>query len=889
MTTLNTPRGAWRRYLRFFGVNADADVEDELRFHLGERIADYERQGFARADAVQLARERFGDVERVAQLLRTHDRRRLRRMGWRERVETLRHNLRLATRGLLRAPGWTTSVALTLAIGIGLATAVYTIADALLIRPLPVRAPDRVVVLWGAAADGTTDHFPFLYRDALEYARRTQTLDDVAFFAYGGAQRVPIDLDVGVVQLRRSLVSGNYFDFLGTAPLLGRALRHEDDVRGAAPVAVLSFAAWRRFFGGDSAVIGRRMILHYNGTAYTVVGVMPRALDYPQGVDFWTPVVPNSGPLGDQPIYAELNALGRLRRGASVASARTELTRFFAATVPTWRIQGHVSSLTDEIVGNVGPAVIAFGAAAALLLLITCINVANLLLVRGLGRVRELAVRAAGGAGRARLVGQLLSESMLLAAAGGIVGAGLAVAAVKGFVALAPADTPRLAEIHVGAATIAAAIGVTTLSMLLFAVVPSVTASRVDVQEALRSGSQQSGGSRRFRRGAQSLVVAQMGIAVLVLCVAGLVARSLESLGRVPMALDPARLLVLELALPKRYVGDADAQRELVSQLSARLSSVSGVRAVAPVYTPPFAPVGGVFGRIAAEGQTAVEEARNPVVDYELATPNAFATLGIPIVRGRGFTDDDRQGTPPVAIVSESMARQYWPGADPIGKRLARGLHDLITVVGVVGDTHYRDLRNPRPRVYLPLRQSPFPFAPTTLVISTTGAPSALAPILRRIVGEDAPGVAVASAVPFETYVGDALAQPRMNALLLGLFAGAAVLLAAVGLFGVMATTVSLRSGELSLRLALGATPSRLGLAVMSHAFAIACTGLVIGILASLAVTRGLQALLFGIRPTDLLTLAASGSLLLVVAMIAAYVPAARAQRTDPAIVLRAE
>lgn len=804
-------------------------------------------------------------------------------------MRQLGQELSFAARGLRRNPGFAAAVVLTLALGIGLGTAVYTVTDALLVRPLPVRAPDQVVVLWGSTADGRTDHFPFLYRDAREYARRTQTLDEVAFFGYGGALPVPIDLDVGVVRLRRSLVSGNYFTLLGAGPLHGRTLRPDDDVRGAAPVAVLSFAAWQRLFGGDSTAIGRRIMLHSDGTPYTVVGVMPRAFDYPQGVDFWAPVVPNSGPLGDQPIYAELNAIGRLRPGASVEAARTELTRFFAITVPTWRLRGVAHSLADEVVGHVAPAVVAFSAAAALLLLITCINVANLLMMRGLGRIRELAVRAALGAGRARLAGQLLTESALLAAGAGIAGAGFAVAAVKVFTALAPSDTPRLSEIHVGGATIGAAVTVTTVALLLFGIAPSVTESRVDVQEALRSGSQQSGGSRRFRRSAQALVVAQVAIAVLVLSVAGLVARSLVSLERVPIAFDPQRLTVVELALPKSYMSDAAKQRDLVAELTQRLAVTPGVRGVAPVFTPPFAPAGGVFGRIAAEGQTDDERGRNPVVDFEVFMPNEFTTFGIPLVRGRDFADTDREGAPPVAIVSETMAREYWPGVDPIGKRLERGPRDWITIVGVVGDTHYRNLASPRPRVYLPFRQSVFPFAPTTLVVSTTGPASAFVPSVRRIVSETAPGVAVAAATPFETYVGDALAQPRMNALLLGLFAGAAVFLAAVGLFGVMATSVRQRSRELSLRLALGATPGRVRIDVLGRALVLACTGLAIGLAASFATVRGLRSLLFGVSPTDPTTLAMAGVLLLAVAVVAAYVPASRAERMDPAVALRGE
>lgn len=802
----------------------------------------------------------------------------------------VRQDLRFATRTLRRSPGWFVGVVLTLGLGIGLATAVFTIAEALLIRPLPVRAQDRLVVLWGITRDGRTDHFPLLYGDAREFARRTQTLQRVEFFAYGGAQPVPVRLDAGIVRLRRSLVSGGYFDLLGTRSLLGRALQPEDDRRGARSVAVLSYSAWQRFFGGAADVVGRQFILHYDDTPYTIVGVMPRGLDYPQGVDFWAPVVPSSQPLGDQPIYAELNAIGRLRAGASILQAQEELTRFFETTKSvSWSVRGVARSFSDDVVGDAGRAVLAFAAAAGLLLLITCVNVANLLLVRGLARMRELAVRMALGASSRRIVSQLLIENVLLAITGGLVGAVLAATAVRGFIAVAPAGTPRLDEIRVQGQMIAGAIAMTTLATLLFALVPAFMSSRVEAHDTLRAGARQTGGSRGIRLGTQALVIGQMTIAVVVLSAAGLLTRSLIALERVQVAFDPTRLVVAELALPRQYMGNPRKQIEMLEHLVPRVEALPGVRSVAPVLTPPLASVGGIFGRIPAEGQSADDVARNPALTYELATASYFTTFGIQLRHGRLFTDADREGAPPVAILSESAARYYWPDENPVGKRLVVGKGQFITIVGVVQDTHYRDLRNPRPSIYLPLRQSEFPFAPTTLVIAMAAPSMPLVTMLRRSIAEAAPGVALASAAPFERFVESSLAQPRLNALLLTLFAGAALTLAAVGLFSVVATTVRQRTRELAVRAALGATPADLRRAVLRHGLALATTGAMLGVLASLATTRALQSLLFGVAPTDAPTLVAVCLLLLCVALLAALLPARRAQRVDPMLVLRSE
>ena len=334
---------------------------------------------------------------------------------------------------------------------------------------------------------------------------------------------------------------------------------------------------------------------------------------------------------------------------------------------------------------------------------------------------------------------------------------------------------------------------------------------------------------------------------------------------------------------------DSSRTIRLLEQLVPRLEALPGVRSVAPVLTPPLAPVGGIFGRIPAAGQSADEQARNPALTFELVTPHYFATFGISLLRGRLFTDADREGSLPVAILSESAARQYWPNADPIGKRLVNGKTERLTVIGVVRDTHYRDLRNPRPSIYFPLRQSKFPFAPTTLVIATDGRAASLVPILRRAVTEVDPGVAVASASPFENFVATALAQPKLNALLLALFAGAALALAAVGLFAVMATTVRQRTREIAIRVALGATPAWIRHGVLRQALVVFGVGGAVGLAVVLMTTRLLRSLLFQVSPNDPMTLAGGVGILAGVALLAAYLPARRATRIDPAQALRAE
>jgi putative ABC transport system permease protein len=805
-------------------------------------------------------------------------------------MDRLLQNIRVSIRTLSRTPGFVLTATLTLALGIGLATAVFTVADALLLRRLPVRDQDRIVVLWGARRERAFD-YPLGIDDAREFARRTRSLERVAFFPYEGAWRSAIRDGDRISRLRSALVSGEFFAVLGARPVLGRALRPADDAWGASPVAVLSYNAWQQRFGGDAHILGRQIVTYTDNVAHTIVGVMPQGLDYPRGVDVWAPIMRAIPP--KSLAFAAVYLIARLAPGRAATDARDELTAFYArAEASPWARDTHgvAHSLAQLVLGDTKPALLVFSVAASLLLLITCSNVANLLLVRGLARVREIAVRSALGAGRGQIVKQLLTENALLAVAGGALGLAVAAGAVRLFVAFAPPDVPRLDEIQVNAIALAGAVGITGIAMLIFALAPAIITSRVELERVLRSDTRQSA-SRRSRLTTEVLVAGQVALALLVLSAAGLIVRSLIKLQRADLSFESSGLLIADLTMRGDLLDDAKKQAAVLERLLPELAALPGVSAVSPVVAAPFSGNGGWDGRPAAEGQSSEQAGANPMLNMEVATPDYFRTLGVPIIRGRGFTDADRAGASGVVIVSQSTARHYWPGADPIGKRLRMGekLDQVFAVVGVVPDTRYRDLRDARPSIYFPLRQSFFPFAPWTLAIRTTGSPVDVVPAIQRVISKSVPGVALVSAAPFGTFLDGPLAQPRLNALLLAVFAGAAVALAAVGLFGAMATMVRQRTRELGVRLALGATARDLRHMVVRRGLAIATLGSALGLLGALLANRLLAALLYDVTPTDLATLAAVTGLLIGVATLASLIPAQSTTRIDPTVALRYE
>lgn len=800
-------------------------------------------------------------------------------------------SLPVAFRSLARTPAFTATAVATLALGIGLATAVYTVADALLLRPLPVVDQDRVVLLWGARRDGQMDRLPLLLDEARDFARAAGSLERVALYSRHDASPVSVRSGTTLVQMRRALVSGDFFPTLGARVLIGRTLTTSDDVVGAAPSAVLSYGGWQRLFGGDSGVIGRRITLHETGATHTVVGVMPKGLDFPRGTDFWAPIVPSSGPVGEITVYAEVHLVGRLRASRQPADAAADLTTYFGRPEANeWQrsLRGVVHTLPEAVLGNVRPALLAFIAAASLLLLITCINVATLLLVRGRERVREVAVWLALGADRSHLVGRLLGESALLAAAGGALGIGLAWLAVRAFVATAPRDLPRLDGVALNGPAVVAASIITTVVTLLVALAPALAATRVDLTDALRAGSRQLGGSRRQRLVTEGLVVGQLALALVVLSAAGVITRSVRRLERVDLAFAPSQIAVADLSLPDKNQVSLD-NRPLVELLLTRLRALPGVQGVTPVLMPPF--IGAGFeGQLVTPEQTADNEAANPILGIEVVAPDYFRMLGVRILAGRAFTDGDREGAPTAVILSASAARHYWPATNPVGRSMNLGIGGRgVTVVGVVPDTRYRDLRDPRPSVYFAMAQAAFPVTPTTLILRLDASAGDMTSAVRRVIREVDSRVDLASLVPFETLRAAPMAQPRLNALLLTAFATAAAALAALGLFAVMATMVRQRRREFGVRMALGATRGSVLSLVMRRGLAIAALGAAGGLVGAVVSNRFLQALLFEVSPTDGATLSAMALTLLALAALATLLSARAGTRTDPMVVLRAE
>ena len=808
--------------------------------------------------------------------------------------ESVRHDVHVAWRGLWRAKAFSGAAVCTLALGIAGTIVIFTLIQGVLLRPMPVRDQDRLIVAWKELRSSGYAHHPFGDAEIDAAGDASRLLESVAGVTSNGAFRW-IAEEGGVSDyVMGALVTGGFFDVLGVEPLLGRAFTRADDKAGAEDVLVISHGLWQRRYGGSHEVIGRRVTI--SERPFTIVGVMPPDVAYPSGTEVWrtTRSVPIVPPFGDA-AQREVDLIARLRPGVTVPQAASELaslTRQYesAAARPVTRgLIPVVRPLEDVVVGNVQPALRALLAAVALVLLIASANVANLLLMRGEARRGELAVRQALGAGRRRLVTQLLFESVLLTLAAA--GTGLLVTwwSLDTFLTLVPDGLPRIESVRIDPTVVLFTAAVALATSMLAGVAPAVWSVRTDLVSALRNGGRGSV-SPAGRRGRRALVVAQVALAVCIVAAAGLVTRSVLRLQSVDVGLAADRLLFVELSLPFSKYVDRGRQAQFLKDVLARLEAAPAIAAASAINVLPFSGDGGWdVPRFTAEGQSAERAAINPPLSLESVHHHHFKTFEVPIVRGRAFTAADREGTMDVAIVSEDVAARTWPGEDPIGKRMRMGGPDSDdpwrTIVGVAAPTRYRELARPRPTLYLPAAQ--FIVTAQPLVLRTTASTDLAASLARDAVKAADPDVQVMRVTPFERLLDGPLARPRFNAFLLGIFGLSALVLAAVGLAAVMAAYVRQRDREIALRVALGATPANVRRLVLREALTLAGLGAAIGLAGATGATRFVRGMLFEVNALDPLTVAGAALLLIAVAALAASGPARRATRLDAIAVLR--
>ena len=800
-------------------------------------------------------------------------------------------------RGVRRAPVFFATAVAILGVGIGMSVAMFTVFRTVLVRQLPVVDQDRVVVMWTYVADPNTDVVTGT-QDLAVVRRQSHTMRGIAAVAHWPATPSPFAYGERSVELNRGMVTGNFFDVLGVRPALGRLFRPSDDEPpNAKPTEphiarnlVLSYRAWQQQFGGDSSVLGRHLIDPLVGIDYTIIGVAPLGFDYPAGVGYWIPM------WNGWNSRVSAFAVARLGPGATVTTARDEYLAIERRLEPNLTFRGaHAATFAETVLGNVRPVLLVLTAAVALLLLITCLNVGNLLLLRASSRAREIAVRRALGATFLDIIRLSFVEALVVAGAGGILGLAVASALLRLLTAFAPPNLPRLNEVQLGGAPIGVAAAVAAIAVLLFGIAPAVLTAKGKIASPLRFDARAGLETKRRRVLRQLLVASQIAIATVMLGGAALLARSLAQLEGQDTGFVSEHLSNVWYSWNARKDTTIASMLELGDRLVRRVRAIPGVTAATPVVAPPMVGAGIWQIRFEAEGQRVTDAANNPMFPTEMIGPEFFKTFGVRLVQGRAFTDQDGRSDPLVAIVSESIARRLWPGQDPVGKRIRipgaktediGGGDGWRTIVGVAHDTHLRTLREATPMVFFPSLQG---YWQGDIAIRSRLPLGALLPALRTAGREVDPDLAPWSAQTMDEILDGPLAQPRLGALLMSSFGAVALLLAAIGLFGVMSSLVRDQTREFGIRIALGATPGVVRRSVLWRAGAVAGIGAAIGLAATLLLSRLLASLLFHVRPTDPIALGGACIVLLVTATIAAYVPAHRATTIDPVQALRAD
>lgn len=794
-------------------------------------------------------------------------------------------DLKLALRSLLRAPGFTLVAVVTLALGIGANTAIFTVIQGVLLDPLPYDEPDRLVRFWN-----TWTRFPrgsISEAEYLDFLEENQVFESIAIYRNQNRNLIPPDGEPQRAFIKS--VTGQFFALLRRPALLGRTLTPEDDSPGADRVAVASYGFWQRAWGGRESAVGSTVDLE--GERYTVVGVMPEGFSYPdKRTDLWTAArvdpanLPNRGAHNYQGIARLEDGVTLEQARADVAAIARRLQERYPESYPEESgYSAVVVPLFDHTVGQVRPALVVLMGAVGLVLLLACANVANLTLVRATDREKELRLRAALGAGRMQLTKGLLAESTLVAGLGMILGLGIAHASVRALRTLGPDAVPRLGETAIDGRVLALTILIASLTVVLVGLVPALRVSRADA--IVHESSRASRGGPRESRLRSALVVVQVSIAVLLLAGAGLLIRSFRELTRIAPGFRPERVIAMEVSAGRDRYPEGEQRSRFFRDVVREVESLPGVVAAGATTNPPLS---GWSNDNYVEIEGYVPEAGYASEEVRGVTSRYFAAMGIPLLQGETFTGRETEDDAPVVIVNEAFARKYWEGENPIGKRLRRYEQPWATVIGVVGDVRHVGLSEPiRPTYYFPVPW--LPWSTMTVVARTDGEPETMSGSLRQAVTRVDPAQPVFNVRLYEQFVADSVATPRFNMWLLLVFAAVAVTLAAVGIYGVLAYAVGARIHEIGIRMALGARASDVPWLVLRQGLLMVGLGLGIGLAGAFAVSRVMDSLLFGISGRDPVTLVAVAVVLATVAVVACVAPAWRAARVDPMVALRYE
>ncbi len=868
----------------------ERDLTAELQFHLERETEENIRRGLNPEDARRAAQRSFGGLEQTKEECRDE-----REARW---LETLWQDVRFGVRVLWRNPGYTIAAILTLAAGVGINTAIFSIIYGVLLRPLPYQHGNELVVVRQQAPLAGVNNLGFSVKEIEDYRAQSNTLSDVVehhsmtFTLFGRSEPELI---------RTAVVSANFFDVMGVYPLMGRSFRQDDEAHGADAVLILSHEYWQRSHHGDPNIVGK--VFRMNNRPHTVIGVLPPIPQYPSESDVYMPTSACPTRASEQ-FKANRNArmmsvFGRLKPDAQVEQAQADLGTIagriqqqYPESYPANR--GHhaeVTSLHEQLTQQARPTFLILLGTAGLVLLIACANVANLALVRVMRREREMAVRTALGASRGRLMRQLLTESTMLALASGALGILFASFSMNLLVKFAARFTPRASEIKLDLTVLLFTLAVSILAGLLFGLLPAL-AVKVNLTAALKdSGLQSSGGAARQRL-RNALVAAQVAVSFMLLIGAGLMTRSLLKLQEVNPGFDPERVLVMRVSPNWSKYTTNEQYRDFALRLQETMKTQPGIlsAAIASNYPlSPFSLTNGPFQRnFQIEGKLPNESELAPQADMRAATTDYFQTLRLPTISGRVFTDADHDKSQLVAVINQSLARHRWGNEDPLGRRISLDQGATwITIVGVIGDVrHYGLQQAPTDEIYFPVAQRS---GGGFLLLRTAAEPESVIRQARQAIYQIDSETAIDQVTTLDERRSEALASPRLTATLLDLFAVLALVITVVGLTGVMALSVAQRSHELGIRMALGATQSNVMWMVLQQGLKLVLIGLAIGIVGALALTRVMTTLLFAIEPTDPLTFLAVSFVLLAVAALACFIPVRRVTSIDPLLALRNE